>query len=153
MPLMFAGSNYFVFKKEAIDFILTDPVVKLFLEWSKDTLTPGSNMKAYKSHKSEKFCISYFHSFASLISNMTFDSQVILYFTREHCFVHFWYYCEDSSDQSLFEIFSVRVQKFINRYSSLYLAKIKKLPSFSVICSKWQFLSFQASFSQNLRKR
>ena len=46
MPLMFAGSNYFVFKKEAIDFILTDPVVKRFLEWSKDTLTPGSIMIA-----------------------------------------------------------------------------------------------------------
>ena len=41
MPLMFTGSNYFVFKKEAIDFILTDMVVKRFLEWSKDTLTPG----------------------------------------------------------------------------------------------------------------
>ena len=44
MHLMFAGSNFFVFKKEAIDFILTDPVVKSFLEWSKDTLCPGSNM-------------------------------------------------------------------------------------------------------------
>ena len=44
MPLMFTGSNYFVFKKEAIDFILSDPVVESFLEWSKDTLVPGSNM-------------------------------------------------------------------------------------------------------------
>lgn len=46
MPLMFAGSNYFVFRKEAIDFILTDPVVKLFLEWSKDTLTPDEHIWA-----------------------------------------------------------------------------------------------------------
>ena len=47
MPLMFTGSNYFVFKKEAIDFILTDLVVKRFLEWSKDTLTPGLIMIFY----------------------------------------------------------------------------------------------------------
>ena len=33
---------------------------------------------------------------------MTLDWQTIFYVTRERCFVHFWYYCEDPSDQSLY---------------------------------------------------
>ena len=38
---MFAGSAYFIFSKEAVDFILEDEKVKTLFEWSKDTLTPG----------------------------------------------------------------------------------------------------------------
>ena len=43
---LFAGSAYFLFSKQAVDFILSDKNVKQYLEWSKDSWSPDESIWA-----------------------------------------------------------------------------------------------------------
>ena len=43
---MFAGSAYYVWRYEAVEFFLTDPTVQKFFKWNEDTYSPDEHMWA-----------------------------------------------------------------------------------------------------------
>lgn len=43
---MFSGSAYYIWRYEAVNFILTDATVNRFIEWNKDTFSPDEHLWA-----------------------------------------------------------------------------------------------------------
>lgn len=43
---MFAGSAYYIFKRAAVEYMMTDPVVQDFFKWNEDSYSPDEHMWA-----------------------------------------------------------------------------------------------------------